>query len=223
MTIERGRGRPTKYLLADGTQVRGVTTIIGRFKESGGLLQWAFQQGKSGAASLYEKRDEAADVGTLCHDTIEARIHGTDAPPIPAEMAERVASALSAYQEWFDASRMEIVATEVPLVSEKYRFGGTIDAIARDGKGRLCLLDWKTSNAVYADYAIQLAAYRQLWNETADETMLIDDGGYHLCRFAKEHGDFEHRYWPDLSEAWDLFALYLQAYEIDKALRARIK
>lgn len=223
MTIERGKGRPTEYRTADGTRVRGVTTILGRFKESGGLLQWAFQQGKSGAASLYEKRDEAADVGTLCHDTIEARIHRTEPPAIPPEMAERVASALSAYQEWFDASRMEIVATEVPLVSEQYRFGGTIDAIARDGKGRLCLLDWKTSNAVYADYAIQLAAYRQLWNEHADESMQITDGGYHLCRFAKEHADFEHRYWPDLSEAWELFALYLKAYDLDAALRKRVK
>jgi hypothetical protein len=221
--VTKGKGRPTKYVLKDGTQVRGVTTFIGRFKESGGLLQWAFQVGKSGATSLYQSRDEAADVGSLAHDTIEARIHKIDEPVIPPEMAVRVASALSAYQEWFDASRMQIIATEIPMVSEKYRFGGTIDAIARDGKGRLCLLDWKTSNAVYSDYAIQLSAYRQLWNENSGEQEQITDGGYHLCRFAKEHGDFEHRYWPDLSEAWKLFKLYIEAYDLDASLRKRIK
>ena len=48
-TIVRGSGRPKEYLLPDGTRVSGVTTILGRFKESGGLLQWAFQVGKSGA------------------------------------------------------------------------------------------------------------------------------------------------------------------------------
>lgn len=219
--IIKGAGRPTEYRLADGTKVRGVTTVLGRFKESGGLLQWAFQVGKSGAPSLYAPRDEAADVGSLAHDCIEADLHGRERPAIPPDKAERVASALAAYREWFDGARMTIVATEVPLVSEQYRFGGTIDAIARDGKGRLCLLDWKTSNAVYADYAIQLAAYRQLWNENNSDQ--ITDGGYHLCRFAKEHGDFEHRYWPNLDEAWALFSLYLQAYELDAALRKRVK
>jgi hypothetical protein len=221
----RGSGRPSEYKLADGTRVRGVTTILGRFKESGGLLQWAFQQGKSGLSSLYEKRDEAADIGSLVHGWVEADIHGIDRPDVPPDQLERVKSAFGAWREWFEGGRMQIVATEVPLVSELYRYGGTIDAVARDGKGRLCLLDWKSSNAVYADYAIQLAAYRQLWNERAikDGTDAISEGGYHLCRFAKEHGDFEHRYWPDLSEAWSLFALYLQAYELDKALSKRIK
>lgn len=218
----RGSGRPARYLLADGTPVRGVTTIISRFKDSGALLFWAFNQGRSGAASLYEKRDEAGDVGTLCHNVIEADIHGAEPPPIPADKAERVASALSAYQEWFAGARMEIIATEVPLVSARYRYGGTIDAIARDGQGRLCLVDWKTSNGVYPDYAIQLAAYRQLWNENNPDDQ-IASGGYHLCRFAKEHGDFEHRYWPDLAEAWELFKLYIAAYDLDKRLKERIK
>jgi hypothetical protein len=220
----RGTGRPKDgYKLKDGTKVSSVTTVLGRFKESGGLLQWAFQVGKSGAATLYEKRDEAADVGSLVHDTIQARIHKEQEPAIPEAMRERVMSALSAYQEWFDGNRMTIVATEVPQVSELYRFGGTIDAVARDGKGRLCLLDWKTSNGVYPDYAIQLAAYRQLWNENGPADEQITDGGYHLCRFAKEHGDFEHRYWPDLSEAFEEFTLLVKAYELDKKLKARIK
>ncbi len=223
-TIVRGAGRPTEYRLADKTRVSGVTTVLGRFKESGGLLQWAFQVGKSGAATLYESRDVAADIGSIVHDWIQADVHGEPPPAIPPEFAERVNSAFGAYKEWFDGNRMEIVATEVPLVSEQYRYGGTIDAVARDGKGRLCLLDWKSSNAVYSDYALQLAAYRQLWNENAtDESMLITDGGYHLCRFAKEHGDFEHRYWPDLSEAFEMFTLLVKAYDLDKQLRKRIK
>lgn len=225
ITVERGSGRPDQYKLKDGSVVRGVTTIIGRFKESGGLMQWAFQMGKSGARTLYEKRDEAASIGGVVHDSIRAEILGLPAPVFPLEWSAKVGSALDAYHEWFDGARMQIVATEVALVSEMYRYGGTIDAVARDGKGRLCLLDWKSSNAVYSDMAIQLAAYRQLWNERAlaQATEPLDDGGFHLCRFAKEHGDFEHRYWPELFEAWELFTLYIRAYEIDKALGKRIK
>ena len=61
-------GRPTLgYRLKDGTKVPGVTTIIGRFKDSGGLLWWAFEQGQAAERgeinSLYDKRDAAAEAG----------------------------------------------------------------------------------------------------------------------------------------------------------------
>lgn len=220
--IVRGSGRPSEYKLKDGTKVRGVTTYLNRFKESGGLLQWAFQCGKAGQATLYEKADVAKDVGSIVHDTIQADIHGDERPHWPEPLLTAINSAMSSYREWFESSKMRIVGTEIPLVSEEYRFGGTIDAIAQDSKGRLCLLDWKTSNAVYSDYAIQLAAYQHLWNENNPDDP-ITDGGFHLCRFAKEHGDFEHRYWPELDEAWELFRLYLQAYDLDATLRKRIK
>lgn len=220
-TIAKGKGRPTEYRTADGTRVSGVTTILGRFKESGGLLQWAFQQGKAGAAHLYEQRDEAATAGHLVHAMVEASILGLPAPEIPDEFRQRCDSAYGAWSEWFHGSRFEIVATEVPLISELHRFGGTIDAIARDRHGRLCLLDWKTSNGVYTDYALQLAAYALLWNEHNPGEPIT--GGFHLARFAKEHGDFEHRHWPELEEGADMFLLLAQAYELDKKLRKRIK
>ena len=57
------------YKTQDGKRAPGVTTIIGRFKDSGGLLWWAFEQGKAAERgeinSLYDKRDEAGDAGTL--------------------------------------------------------------------------------------------------------------------------------------------------------------
>ena len=63
------------YKTKDGKRVPGVTTIIGRFKDSGALLWWAFAQGKSAErgeiSSLYDKRDEAADNGTLAHELVE--------------------------------------------------------------------------------------------------------------------------------------------------------
>lgn len=218
----RGSGRPEAYRLRDGTKVVGVTTILGRFKEAGGLLQWAFKQGQSGAATLYEKRDQSGDIGNLIHSMIEAEIHGTEAPKIPDAYVAMCDSGFGAYKEWFTSSKMEIVSTEMPYVSELYRFGGTIDAVGRDGLGRLCLIDWKSSGAVYTDYALQLAAYRQLWNENNPDQP-IEDGGYHLCRFAKTHGDFEHRHFGRLDEAWEMFKLLVPAYDLDKKLRERIR
>ncbi len=57
------------YKTQDGKRAPGVTTIIGRFKDSGGLLWWAFEQGKAAERgeinSLYDKRDEAGDADLL--------------------------------------------------------------------------------------------------------------------------------------------------------------
>jgi len=105
-------------------------------------------------------------------------------------------------------------------VSETHRFGGTLDLILRTPQG-LAVGDFKTSNAVYSDYLIQLGAYALLWEENRPDDPLT--GGYHLMRFAKEHGDFTHRFWPNLDEAKEQFLLFRKAYDIDKQLVKRAK
>ena len=58
----------------------------------------------------------------------------------------------------------------------------------QDDGQRTILLDWKCANAVYADFLYQFADYGLLWNENYPDHPLV--GGFHLCRFAKEQGDF---------------------------------
>ena len=207
------------YFLKDGTRVPGTTTVIGRFKESGGLLQWAFKQGQSGASSLYEERDKAGEIGTLAHEMVEAHIRGRRLEgQWPSAVHDAASQAFMAYLSWERHTKLTVVEQEMQLVSEQYRFGGTPDAIGLIDN-QLCLLDWKTSNAVYQDYLIQLAAYRQLWEENHPDRPLT--GGFHLCRFAKEHGDFAHHYFPNLDEAWRAFVLMRELYDIDKQLKKR--
>lgn len=216
----------TGYKAADGKRVPGVTTIVGRFKDSSALLWWAFDQGKAAERgeirSLYDKRDEAADSGTLAHDAIEAYLKGGDPEKvlsdaddkirIPAEQGFRNAV------EWLEQTKIEVLDTEFPLVSEEYRFGGTPDAIGKDTHGRIVLLDWKTSKGVYLDMLIQLAAYGHLLKECRDITV----ERYHLCRFDKANGDFAHHMYTDLSDAWEQFLLFRAAYDIDKRLKKRV-
>lgn len=219
------------YRNAGGLRLPSVTTIIGRFKESGALLKWAYNTGRdhgelSGRGlpapdSLYAVSKKAADIGTSVHSMVEAFIKGEDPEPIRLVSVdpEKALSGFQAFRAWWDQSRMEVIAQEVLLVSEKHRYGGTPDAIGRMHDGRICLLDWKTSNSVYADHLIQLAAYKQLWDENHPEQPIT--GGFHLCRFAKEHGDFGHHYYPALDEAWKQFLLYREAYDLDKQLTKR--
>jgi hypothetical protein len=183
------------------------------------LLRWAWAEGKAGR-ELYETRDAAAEAGTLAHAMVEADIKGMklETPLAPADVVQKAIAAFGAYQSWARSSKLVVIEQEMMLVSEKHRYGGTPDAIG-ELDGQLCLLDWKTSNSVYSDYLLQLAAYRILWEEKHPDRPLT--GGFHLCRFAKTHGDFAHHYYPNLDEAAEMFLHLRAAYEIDKDLKKR--
>lgn len=222
------------YRTKDGKKVPSVTTILSRFKDSGALMKWAYDtgrehgyleaSGKPAPASLYEVSSKAADIGTAAHAMVEVSICGGNPHTaatyleLCAEDQQKAENAFSMYQAWANQSKLEILEQEMALVSEKHRFAGTPDAIGRID-GELCLVDWKTSNGVYSDYLLQLAAYRLLWEENNPDRPLT--GGFHLCRFAKEFGDFAHHYYRDLSDALEMFLHLRAAYDFDSVLRKR--
>lgn len=215
------------YFLKDGSRVPGTTTVIGRFKESAGLMQWSFQQGKAGKAHLYEESNTAADIGTCAHGMVELKINGADDAAISAYVAEtlkdeaqreKARSAFHAYLKWAENFKVRVVAQEVQLVSELYRFGGTPDFVGVIGN-QLALFDIKTSNSVYTDYLIQVAAYGQLWNENHPDQPIT--GGFHILRFAKDNADFGHHYFANLDDGWKQFLLFREAYDLDKTLKKR--
>jgi predicted RecB family nuclease len=217
------------YKTKSGEKVPGVTTIIGRFKDSGGLLYWACEQGKAiergEISNLYDKRDEAADAGTLAHSLVEAYLHDETMDDILSKLPDNEIGkqALQGYHnfiEWKRNNKIEVYEQEIELVSETYKFGGCPDAIGMDAQGRMSILDWKTSNSIYQDYLIQIAAYRQLWEENRPNYPI--EGGFHLLRFSKEHADFAHHYYSELNDAWEQFKLFRQAYDLDKILKRRV-
>ena len=207
------------YRLADGKRVPGVTTIIGRFKESGGLIHWAWNLGKEGK-DYREERDNAANAGTLAHSAVEAWIHQKE-PSFEgsAELVDRAKLSYGAFLEWAGQTQLSVTHSEVSLLSENHRFGGTLDAILV--RGTRAIGDWKTSNALYPEYLIQIAAYGKLWEENFPQDPIT--GGYHLLRFDKTHGDFTHKWWGELETAWQAFLRLRDLYEFDKELKQRIK
>lgn len=220
------------YKTRDGKKVPGVTTIIGRFKDSGALLWWAFEQGQAAERgeinSLYDKRDEAAEAGTLAHLMVENYINDKNILPTPNQYPKEITDKIfnlakqgfENYLFWTSNNKMVVLKQEMELVSEEYKFGGCPDAIADDSQNKLCLLDWKTSNGVYPDYIIQLAAYKHLWEINNPSKPIT--GGFHLCRFSKKNADFTHHYWSELDDAWEQFKLFRKAYDIDKKLKKRV-
>lgn len=221
------------YKTSDKKRVPSTTTVIGRFKESGGLIHWAWDLGTKGED--YRKvRDDAGNAGTLAHAMIEAHIKGGDPANVegPDDLLALARQGYVGFKDWFESTKLEILTTEVSLVSDAMRFGGTLDAVGLIN-GELALIDWKTSNRIYQDYLIQVSAYRYLWemaglniNMADREVPRLGDKiqKLHLLRFGKEYGDFHHHSWPlvVLDKGWQAFKLMRELYDLDKVLKKAV-
>ena len=198
---------PTQdYRNAKGERVPGNTTVIGSNLgwSKQGLMYWAWQQGKDGK-DFRQTRDDAADAGTLCHAMIEDDIKGTrEAPKLGKLSDEIIAKAETGflnYLEWKQGIRLELITMEVPLLSEKYQYGTTVDIIAK-ANNRVCIVECKTSNSVYEDYLIQLSAQKAAWNENHADSKIE---GMHLLKVNKETAAFTHHFWGELPGCFEAF------------------
>jgi hypothetical protein len=190
---------------------------------------------------LYDKSAttaKAALSGTIAHDMIETYIlgehppanadivvlevsvkHGWGSPDAPdADVFARARNGFMQFLKWMSSTRLQVTHTEMQLTSDLHRFGGTLDAVGVDEDGVVVLIDWKTSNAVYADYLYQLAGYSLLLEEKRPE---LAPKAYHLLRFAKESADFAHHYFGELDNEKRAFLLMRELYEIDARTRKR--
>ena len=214
-------GKRQIYKDANGKRVPSVTTILSRFKESGGLLYWANSEGLDGK-TLEEARTPAMTSGTMAHDLVEAHINGWE-PPIlrgKKEVIDHAKAAFEMYLKWADQTKIKIEHTEISLVSDKHRFGGMSDAIGLVGNN-MVLVDWKTSNSIYADYLLQCAAYVMLWEENYPDHPIT--GGVYIARFAKEHPDFTVAHFGEIEYAKKVFLRMRELYDMVKAIEKRVK
>lgn len=106
------------------------------------------------AKSVWRDKTRAANTGTLLHRAAEAITgHGRfQVSPESAPLVRQFQAFLEAHQPYF-------LHREVTVYSREHGYAGTLDAIA-EIDGRTVLLDFKTSKHVYAEHALQLAAYR---------------------------------------------------------------
>lgn len=223
-TETKSTGRPSGgYKNAAGKRIPGVTTILGRFKESGGLIQWAYQCGRDGI-DINEARDKAADAGTACHEMIDCSLHGRTFNRVgwTADVLTRADHAFLGFLEWAEQSKLSLAASEVSLVSERHQFGGTFDGAFIGGSLRL--LDYKTAAGIYTDQVIQVAGgYALLWQEHFPEKELH---GIDILRISKPKAaddpvSFEHRHFSAeiIPIAQKQFLLFREAYELDKRIK----
>lgn len=204
----------TIYKLADGTRVPGSTTITGLLNKPY-LITWSNRLGLEGIDST-KYRDDAASVGTLAHAMVQAHLQGEtlDMGIYSQRDIDLAENALVSYYDWEKNHKIEPIICEVPLVSEKYRYGGTVDCYCKlDGVPTL--LDFKTGKAIYDEYFFQLAAYEEL----------LKEHGYpveqrRILRIGREETEgFEERGVPDTTKYFEVFKSLLNVYYLKKELK----
>lgn len=149
-------------------------------------------------------KDQAADLGTRAHAFIDEIIHGREPAEIPAEILGPV----RAFKDWWKGSGIELVMGDTKVASRLHGYGGSLDALGRRN-GKLIILDWKTSSGIYPEYALQVAAYAQAFEETYGAPC----AGAVIVRFGKKLPiEFEVKELADLK-------LSLQAFLAAKTLK----
>jgi len=211
-----------KYFLADGTQAPGGSTISKLGDSVEGLIFWAWDLGKQGKD--YRKvSQEACDVGTLAHFMIEAFLNSfvCDLSDYEQELIDKAIVSYHKFLEWWETQDLQVVATEIQLVNEAYRYGGTIDLIARRKLGNAVLLDFKTSKKISDSYWRQAAGYAALWEASNPNDRITNHA---IVRIGKEdENDFEIVWKEDLEKEWVVFQKQVDLYWAMKAAKPEPK
>ena len=201
----------------DGKRKTGTTTYLSIIDKSSALVGWAVDLALNylrepritrmessyviTEEDLYQasiqhtiKKMEAANIGTISHDWIEKYIDSLTVAPkyrkVP-EMPEtkEVQIAVNAFLDWEKANDVKFLSSERLVYSKKHDYIGTLDIEAKVN-GKLCLIDIKTSNNIYNNYALQTAAYLKADEEESGKKYK----GRWIIRLAKEtEKEYEQR------------------------------
>lgn len=113
---------------------------------------------KKAKAQHKELKEQAAEIGTAVHNLLEVYLKGQNIAGL-LEADNRLIKPFEAFKQWQGQYNFELVASEKQVCSH-LRFAGTLDCIAKLN-GKLYLIDFKSSNAIYNEYFWQVAAYRE--------------------------------------------------------------
>jgi len=200
-----------RYRTSDGLVVPGATTVINELGwNKASLIAWARREALAGN-DPDKTRDEAASVGTCAHYLCECDAKGIvpDLSDYSKNQIDIAENCYIGYLDWKKKQGIVKIDSELSLVSERHRFGGTIDMLC-SGNDRVILGDIKTSKGIYPDHKIQVAAYYHLLLENGYK---VDD--VYILHLAKT-GEFSYHRVTDLEMYWEVFEHCLALWKLHK-------
>lgn len=161
---------------------------------------------KEAKSAHKDKLEDAGEVGKTAHAWIESYIKqqlGTytkgDLEERLGLMDERSHSCCNAALDWMKKHNVRWRNTERKVYSHLWGYAGTMDGLCLTDscsdpkccpipfKDKLTLADWKTSNYLYIEFVIQVAAYKEAYEEETKEH--VED--VWVIRLGKEDAEFE--------------------------------
>lgn len=199
----------TRYYAKDGTWLPGVTTVLGILNKPA-LVPWANNLGLAGI-KVREYVDVLANVGNLGHDMICCHNRGVVFQPNghPADLIDKAENCVLSYFSWAKQHTVTPILCEAALVSERHRYGGTVDMYALID-GVKTIVDYKTGRAIYPEHVYQVAAYRNLLEEhsyTVDAVRILQIG-------RSEDEGFSEKIVGDTSREWEIFSHCLALHKL---------
>ncbi len=242
------------YRLNNGQKVPGgsfIAEIAGSWQSKKFLTKWANDLGLAGY-SMDKYVDTLADVGTVTHGMVQNYFFGLPNDDLfhhfaPATVAMSK-TAFGKFEKWASHFDFEPILVEgmvkrgdvwVPyredgMVSEIYKFGGTIDFFGRikHKQGEACtdercvlfglanewfniLLDWKTCKNLYKKHLYQVAGYNTLAYENGFESQLV--AVLKIGRTSQEGFKVVKRRTKEILHQWEIFRLSLQLLTLQNA------
>jgi len=251
-------GRPSDFSTPKGCEFPSVTTIDCRDKSSQ-LMAWAVNTMADYAKNEFERikdsfdeneidpelvyynvidtaknnyrklSTEAAGIGTEVHNAIEKFVKDGE---IKEDFSTpKAQNSFNAFLEWSEDHVEEYLESERVVFCEENGYAGCLDAIALMKDGRILLIDFKTSKAIYDSMVMQLSAYAGArsrmsgiykFRNTDGEILTeeykeinIDGGG--ILRIDKETGLPEFKDFTDKMERqYDAFLCLVRFYYQEK-------
>jgi hypothetical protein len=218
----------------DGKPITGVTTILGVIAKPA-LIQWSANMAVDyicenisqlitgdketqdrllleARKAHCQKRDKAADIGTLAHKQIEKWIK----KEAPEPVSEQVKKMVDNFIDWATKNKVKFLASERQVYSEKYFFCGTYDFLC-EIDNKIWLGDIKTSSGIYPEMFFQTAGY-QICEEEMKPELKIDG---HLIVNLKKDGTIQEKRSVSNQTNKEAFLAALTLYRALESVRGR--
>ena len=202
----------------DGNKIESVTSFT-RVIDKPFLVPWAVKLGREflierlqkgekiteelicEAANQHNvKREAGADIGQKIHEWIAQWIAGKGKKKIEIPRDERIRNGVLAFMKFQDEHKVKWAESERVVYSKKHNYAGILDAVGKIGKDNV-LIDFKSSNGLYPEFAFQAAGYQIAYEE--EQKIKLD---YKIIvGFGKETGEFQIKEYRDGQKDKDAF------------------
>jgi len=230
------------YYTVEGKYAPSVTTILDSIAKPA-LVPWAANEGAKffamnshkllgenssmteaemakGIRGAFRKTSGSAlNVGTAvhkwCEEAILWKLGRGEIPDMPTKWTE-AENSINAFRRWVKSNEVEWLTVEEKVYHRDYKYAGTVDATAIIN-GEYCVIDFKTSGAIYSAYHLQCSAYAKAIEDMRGKPV---DKAY-VLRFDKKTGAFESGSSVEIDENFMAFRGFLVGYKRLKELENR--